>query len=166
MKKIIKTIMMAALTLCMFTGCSNQNQEVSVNLNDVMTTMQEQLIPEELTLLDSKTEYLSAMYNYDLIDGQYVQMVGKYPMMSAQTYEIMMFEANDTVAADNLEKAMNEKVETTLNGFGYPSTMEAAENAVVTRQGNYVALFMAYDMDNAEINQDLANIFTSYFTEK
>lgn len=164
MKKYISCVLLAAM-LTMASACGSTNSNTSTDTSVSITQLQETMLSADTTLpemtqISSEDEqaelnftYLSDL-NYDLVDSYFYAYATE-----GTAEEIAVIKLKDKNDAAAMMQALHDHIETRRGTFQEynPEQVDMTEKAVVTREGNYIALIIS--SKNGLVQQAFASSF-------
>lgn len=159
----MKKLMMFALAALMLLGlaaCGGTNTQETVDLTAYYDSMAEQLDWGENFLVDMPDDMLDTYYP-GLKDMETKQLIAKMPMMSAVVNEIVLLECASPEDAEKAAELLQQRAEEQADGGAwYPESMEAWGNAYVATNGNYAALIVS-----GQDQQALVDAYNALFSK-
>lgn len=161
MKKFAAVLMIALASTTAFVGCSGDEtktensttaQVEKAPLKDLLNEMLEQNLVVMPMEIDETLAQEAYHIDLNVVDEYAITETGRTPGPGL----IVMVKAKDgqlEQAKANIEALKQDKIG---NAF-YPAEQEAAENAKIVEDGNYVGLFIL----NSEVEQTAIDMFTN-----
>lgn len=153
MRREMKSIIAVFLTVFTLVACGASIKVGDINLGELTAHIVEnQEITEELRGITAQ----ELETYYDLSSGDYVQFSGLISGIGTSAQEIIFIEAKDAnIASMILEKAELRLEEKLRQAEGYlPEEYALIEKGIVRKDGNYVALFVAPDVEAVELSYE------------
>lgn len=141
----ILAALLAVLLLC--TACSAADN-AQIDVNKLAASLLEGVaFGETLTQLD--TDAVERVYR---IDPSLVTAASMYIGSGATVDEVSVFEAVDESAAEQIEKALQQRLATEEEDYAdyKPEEVPKLQNATLERSGKYVALCITSDSETAK----------------
>ena len=139
------SILMCAVFLFMFAGCSQNEESKEIDINKLASDLISQVeFKDNLTQLDDNM--IAKLYGID-----YAQEAIVYVSNGATAEEIALFKLKDSSDAQKAYDAVNKRLDYQKNSFELyiPEEMIKLDSAVVAICGNYV-IFCVSDGDTAK----------------
>lgn len=164
MKKVISLIVLA-VTLFAFVGCSEQAPNVPVK--DIMTNIEnESEIASGLMELDLKKAELNELEmlmveNMGLNLEDIEEGIIRYPMMNLQVDSVILLKAKDSSKLSELKTSLEKYIEDQKKAFEnyVPQNLEVINNHVLKEEGNYIILIISHEVE--KIEEAFDNSFSS-----
>lgn len=164
MKKVISLIVLA-VTLFAFVGCSEQAPNVPVK--DIMTNIEnESEIASGLMELDLKKAELNELEilmveNMGLNLEDIEEGIIRYPMMNLQVDSVILLKAKDSSKLPELKTSLEKYIEDQKKAFEnyVPQNLEVINNHVLKEEGNYIILIISHEVE--KIEEAFDNSFSS-----
>ena len=139
MKRIIALVIAAVMAVSVFAGCGGGK-----NLGDVLTSINS-TYNLSLKTLESKDDLKKY---YSINPDSVKQFAAEIDSNNNAPVEIIMVEATDADAANEIEKALAARYNSILSQYASytPEKLDMVKDCKVTKDGNYVSLIVA---DNA-----------------
>jgi hypothetical protein len=150
--KKIFNIILCSILLCSSWGCGSKEEEVTVDLSALNSAMlaADTSLPEmssidsDMDNAESNLAYLADKLDYDLVDGYFYSY-----SKTGTAHEIAVIHAKDSSGVNAIKLALQAHIESRIHTFeNYsPDEVDAAQNAIVISNGNYVAMIMCDNQD-------------------
>lgn len=139
MKRIIALVIAAVMAVSVFAGCGGGK-----NLGDVLTSINS-TYNLSLKTLESKDDLKKY---YSINPDSVKQFAAEIDSNNNAPVEIIMVEATDADAANEIEKALAARYNSIVSQYASytPEKLDMVKDCKVTKDGNYVSLIVA---DNA-----------------
>lgn len=164
MKKVISLIVLA-VTLFAFVGCSEQAPNVPVK--DIMTNIEnESEIVSGLSELDLKKAELND-FEKQMIESLGLNLedveegIIKFPMINLQVDSVFLLKAKDSSKLPDLKASLEKYIENQRKAFEnyVPQNLEVINNHVLKEEGNYIILIISHEVE--KIEEAFDNSFSS-----
>ncbi|MCD8027031.1 MAG: DUF4358 domain-containing protein [Clostridiales bacterium] len=131
-------LLTAVLIMCfsLFSGCSSAN----VDLNEVMSKLNSEF---NLSLTELTDEDLSKQYSIEADDVK--QFAAEIDANNNAPVEVVLIEAVDSEAADNIESALTDRYNSIYSQYSSYNAdrLDMVTECKVTKDGNFVTLIVA-----------------------
>lgn len=137
MKKVISLVTAMVLCLTALTGCGSSNVELSKVMDEINKDFSLSL--KQLESVDDLNKY------YSINTSDVKQFAAELDQNSNAPTEIVMVEAVDSTAADNVEKALTDRYNAIVMQYNAYSRdkLSVVEACKVTKDGNFVSMIVA-----------------------
>lgn len=148
MRKRILTGICALLAVAALAGCSGGGGAKDVSVDELADNLSQNVTyAEPLNALEPE-----AVERAFRIDSADTSAVKAYLGSGATVDEVSVWEGTDDKAAERIEQALKDRVETRTADYSdyMPDEVPKLENAILVRQGKYVVLCVTEDAQNAQ----------------
>lgn len=137
MKKVISLSMALVMCLVMFAGCGSGTAKLSDVLSKINSQFSISLSP--LKSVDDLAKY------YSISTSDVKQFAAEIDSNNNAPVEIVLVEANNSTAADSVEKALTTRYNSIVNQYASysASQLDMVKKCKVTKDGNFVSMIVA-----------------------